>query len=132
MSEEVKKALADLIERNKASFEKIDAKDDELIRAITFRIEQRDGNYVIKEEINALLGSRLVSSWRCLDQFKPIPNLFQDTPTHQVKDYEDMRAYHDGLVKVIAAAEKFVGEVFLSYFFAHSFSFIFYYTSLKE
>jgi len=81
------------------------------VRACTYRFELRDNFYHVSEEVKQIEISDVVADWRCYHKFKEIPPLFQNTPSHEVKDFKDLKNFHSGLDKVFTSAVQFMGEL---------------------
>jgi hypothetical protein len=109
-----KKQIDELIAANQAVFKSIDNMDEEHIKATTFRVLVKEHIYSAFQEENDIDVSCLVGTWKCKEEFLPIPALFSNTPSHDVKDYGELKILEEGIEKVFTAAYEFMGELIIS------------------
>jgi len=81
------------------------------ITATTYKIELKDDLYNVTEQVSEMEAIDVVYSWKCSHDFQEIPPLFQYTPSHLVKDFEDLKLFHESLDKVLSAAYQFMGNM---------------------
>jgi len=102
--------FSDIVKRNNESIKRLESMDEK-IKATTYRIELKDNVYKVFEQVNEMEALDVIYSWKCNHEFTEIPPLFQSTPSHLVKDFEDLKIFHEGLDKVLSAAYQFMGQM---------------------
>jgi len=108
----VKHKFDSIVSRNMEAIARIE-KFDETLRACTYRIEYKDNYYHCHQEFRSIILSEFVDEWRCYHEFKQIPSLFQNTPSHQVRGFQDLKKFQCGLETVLCSAVQFIGTEIL-------------------
>lgn len=62
------------------------------------------------EEVDEVGVVDIVYEWKCHHKFLEIPKLFQDTPDHNVDNYEDLKLFNESLDKLSKLVYEFVGK----------------------
>lgn len=99
------------VDRKETNSEKIKRIEliEESVTATTYKIQLKNNFYTVTEVEEEIDIGGLVDSWKCYHKFKEIPSLFTNTPSHEVKDFEDLKLFQEGLEQVVASATDFMG-----------------------